>query len=186
MAIKIAINVAEKLWKTHPKISQQIRSLFKNIIPKTPLHNLINTQDITNIEISILLTNDNQIQKLNTNYRQKDKPTNVLSFPLLDCLKIKNGDFKNLNLADNCLALGDIAFSYQTILKEAKEQNKTFDHHFTHLAIHSLLHLIGFDHERKVDAKIMEELEIRILAEMSIKNPYIFRTDAKPEFLRDF
>jgi probable rRNA maturation factor len=162
----------EKLWKTQPKISQQIKLLFKNIIPKTPLQNIIDNKKIKNLEISILLTNDQQIKSLNKDYCQKDKPTNILSFPLLNCKKVKNGNFKNLNLANDQLILGDMALSYQTIFMEAKEQNKIFDHHLAHLVIHGLLHLIGFDHEKKADAKIMEELEIRILADMNIRNPY--------------
>ena len=172
MIIKIDINIQEKLWRTQPKISQQIKLLFKNIILKTPLQNVILDKKLKNLEISILLTDDQQIKSLNKNYRQKDKPTNILSFPLLDCQKVKNGNFKNLDLANGNLMLGDIALSYQTIFMEAKEQNKIFEHHLAHLAIHGLLHLIGFDHEKNADAKIMEALEIRILADMSIKNPY--------------
>jgi probable rRNA maturation factor len=166
MMIKTDITIAEKLWKTQPNISAQIKSLIKQIVPQTPL------ATIKKIEISILLTNDKQIQELNKNYRHKDKPTNVLSFPLLDGKKIKNGNLKKLDLNRDYLALGDIVITYETILKEAKEQNKTFQNHLTHLLIHSLLHLIGFDHEKEKDAKIMEELEIKILANLGINNPY--------------
>ncbi len=164
--IKTDIIIAEKLWKTQPNISSQIKSLIKQIVPQTPL------ATIKKIEISILLTNDKQIQELNKNYRHKDKPTNVLSFPLLDGKKIKNGNLQKLNLNTDYLALGDIVISYETLSKEAKEQNKTFQNHLTHLLIHSLLHLIGFDHEKEKDAQIMEELEIKILANLEISNPY--------------
>jgi probable rRNA maturation factor len=165
--IKAGIIIAEKLWKTHPNISRQIKSLIKQIAPQTPL------STIKKVEVSILLTNDKQIQELNKNYRHQDKPTNVLSFPLLDGKKIKNGDLKKLDLTTDYLAIGDIAIAYQTVLKEAKEQNKTFENHLTHLLIHSILHLIGFDHEKKNDAEIMEELEIKTLANLGITNPYL-------------
>jgi len=167
MIIKADILIAEKLWKTHPNISHQIKSIIKQITPQTPL------SIIKKIEVSILLTNDTQIQELNKNYRHKDKPTNVLSFPLLDGKKIKNGNLKKLNLTTDYLAIGDIAIAYQTVLKEAAEQNKTFENHLTHLLIHSLLHLIGFDHKKEADAETMEELEIKILAQLKIVNPYL-------------
>lgn len=167
MIIKTDITITEKLWKTQPNISRTIKSLIKEIAPQTPL------AIIKKIEISILLTNDQQIQELNKNYRHKDKPTNVLSFQLLDGKKIKNGNLEKLNLNGDYLALGDIVIAYQTIAREAIEQNKTFQNHLTHLLIHSLLHLIGFDHEKEKDAKIMEGLEIKILKSLGIKNPYI-------------
>jgi probable rRNA maturation factor len=167
MTVKTDITIADKIWKTHPNIANKIKSLIKQIVPQTSL------STIKKIEISLLLTNDKQIQKLNKNYRQKDKPTNVLSFPLLDGKKIKNGNLENLSeLEQQYLALGDIVISYQTVLKEATEQSKTFDNHLTHLLIHSLLHLIGFDHKKKKDAEIMENLEVKILANFGIKNPY--------------
>jgi len=111
---------------------------------------------IKNEEFSILLTNDEHIQNLNRDFRAKDKPTNVLSFP-----DGENG------------YLGDIAISLNTIEAEAQEQNKDFYHHFIHMVIHGLLHLKGYDHENDKDAQKMESLEIKILADIGIKNPYI-------------
>ncbi|MFT7087707.1 MAG: putative rRNA maturation factor [Rickettsiales bacterium] len=170
MAIKTDIAINEKLWKKDANISKKIKQLIKEIIPSTPLFIL---KDVAkNIEISVLLTGDEQIRELNKNYRGKDQPTNVLSFPLLDGTKIKNGDFSNFQIDFGHLALGDIVVSYQTVRKESEQQKKEFDDHLTHLLIHSLLHLIGFDHIFDADAKIMEELETEILAGMGIRNPY--------------
>lgn len=107
-------------------------------------------------ECSILLTNDTHIQQLNNDFRTIDKPTNVLSFPN------DEGDY-----------LGDIAIAIETISKEAKEQSKDFYHHFIHMVIHGLLHLKGYDHETDSEATEMETLEIKILADMGIENPYI-------------
>lgn len=169
MKININLITEEKLWLNQDKlIAKRIKSLLKKIIPQTPLQKIIG-----NIEISVLLTGDKKIQELNKNYRNKNKATNVLSFPLLDSKKIKNGNLQKLDLNNELLVLGDIILSYKTIKKEAEEQNKNFDDHLTHLLIHSLLHLIGFDHENSKDAKIMEGLEIKILSKMKIKNPYL-------------
>ncbi|MFT6258979.1 MAG: putative rRNA maturation factor [Rickettsiales bacterium] len=171
MKIRTDITINEKLWKTDSSISKKIKSLIKEIIPQTPLKSL--SKNIKEIEISVLLTNDEQIQELNKNYRQKDQPTNVLSFPMLNGEEIKNGDLSKLEALDDCLVLGDIVISYQTILRESEEQQKDFDHHLTHLLVHSLLHLIGFDHIDEDDAKIMEDLEIEVLHEVGIDNPYL-------------
>lgn len=127
---------------------------------------LDNTQDVLsdvmtrvlsdNEEVSILLTNDTRIQELNRDFRDKDKPTNVLSFPS------EEEDF-----------LGDIAISFNTLEKEAEEQDKEFTHHFIHMLIHGTLHLLGYDHITDEEAEEMESLEIKILDDMGIKNPYI-------------
>lgn len=166
MAIDVQILINEKLWRQ--KItSRQIKALVKKII--------INLDPIfsnNHSEISILLTNDQNIQELNKNYRSKDQPTNVLSFPLIDGKKIKNGNLKKLTIQNAPILLGDIVIAYQTLLKESQEQTKSFEEHLTHLLIHSILHLIGYDHIKDSDAKIMENLEIKMLKEMGIKNPY--------------
>jgi len=107
-------------------------------------------------KFSILLTNDTHIQVLNRDFRNKDKPTNVLSFP-----DGENG------------YLGDIAISLETIVAEAKDQDKNFYHHFIHMVVHGLLHLKGHDHEDDSEAEEMESLEIKILADIDIENPYI-------------
>jgi probable rRNA maturation factor len=107
-------------------------------------------------EFSLLLTNDTHIQQLNKDFRGQDNPTNVLSFP-----------------DDTGNYLGDIAIALETIVREAKEQEKDFYHHFIHMLIHGLLHLQGYDHETDIEAEEMEALEIKILADMGIENPYI-------------
>ena len=106
-------------------------------------------------EISVLLTDDAQMQALNHNYRDKDKPTNVLSFP-----------------QNEPAMLGDIVIAHETLIREAKNQHKAYEHHLTHLTIHSVLHLLGHDHEDDEEAEKMESLDIQILKKMGIKNPY--------------
>jgi probable rRNA maturation factor len=119
-----------------------------------------------------------QIQKLNKKYRFKDRPTNVLSFPqdaqfwINDHHDLKK-IVKNKTLQDPPVLLGDIVLAFETIQQEAIEQQKKIDHHITHLTIHSVLHLLGYDHETEDEAYQMEQLEINLLEKMNIENPYI-------------
>ena len=94
---------------------------------------------------------------LNSNWRGIDKPTNVLSFPALQ----PTGDSRADDDAPRML--GDIAIAYETTRREADDEQKPFDHHLSHLAIHGFLHLIGYDHEKDEDAETMEALETEIL-----------------------
>ena len=105
-------------------------------------------------ELSIAFVNDARIQELNRDYREKDKPTNVLSFPM-----------------DGAL-LGDIVLAFETIAGEAKEQGKIFEHHLTHLIVHGFLHVLGYDHLDDKSAAEMEAIEITTLAQLGIDNPY--------------
>lgn len=118
------------------------------------------------IEISISLTNDAGIHILNRDYRDKDKPTNVLSFPQIDWSD------PDADLQAPIIMLGDIVIALETIERESAEQGKRMQDHFTHMLVHSILHLCGFDHEENADAEEMESLEIDILGAMGIENPY--------------
>jgi phosphoribosylamine---glycine ligase len=102
-------------------------------------------------EFSILLTNDEKIQELNANYRNKNKPTNVLSFPIVE-------EYKK-----DTILMGDIVLSLQMLQKESKEQSKPFVEHLAHLFVHSALHLIGYNHEEEGEMTEMENLEDAIL-----------------------
>ena len=116
------------------------------------------------LEFSVLLTNDKEIQNLNLRFRGKDHPTNVLSFYEYSPKDVACGKAKGF--------LGDIALSYETIVREANEGSLELLNHFSHLMVHSILHLLGFDHVNDRDAKIMEICEIAILKKLGIKNPY--------------
>src|SRR5450432_1034365 len=116
-------------------------------------------------ELAVMLTDDSSIRTLNNNWRGIDKPTNVLSFPALPPTGGSGPD-------DPPRMLGDIAIAYQTTRKEADDEQKPFDHHLSHLAVHGFLHLIGYDHENDDDAEAMETLEQEILAQLGIPDPY--------------
>src|SRR3982074_1622144 len=119
-------------------------------------------------ELAVMLTDDAGIRTLNSNWRGIDKPTNVLSFPALPPTGTGGPD-------DAPRMLGDIAIAYETTRREADEEQKPFDHHLSHLAVHSFLHLIGYDHEKDADAETMEPLEAEILAQLGIPNPHTDR-----------
>jgi probable rRNA maturation factor len=132
-------------------------------------------QDVGEAELAVMLTDDAGIRTLNSNWRGIDSPTNVLSFPALQPSGAsREGDAPRM--------LGDIAIAYQTMRREADDEQKPFDHHLSHLAVHGFLHLIGYDHENDDDAEAMEALEQEILAQLGIPNPYTDRDgDAERE-----
>lgn len=121
---------------------------------------LASVEDTEGARVSVLLTDDAAIQKLNAGFRGKDKPTNVLSFPAPEI----PGDPEPM--------LGDLALAYETCAREAEEEAKTIADHLTHLVIHGTLHLLGFDHEEEAEAEEMEALETALLAGLGIADPY--------------
>jgi probable rRNA maturation factor len=136
-----------------------------------------------NVEICLLFTDDDEIRILNKTYRGVDKSTNVLSFPSNAVLETAHDDgsssyFTDLyeNEEDDCCCnicvLGSIVLAYETIEHEAKSQQKTMEDHLHHLIVHSVLHLLGYDHESDQEAEQMESLEIKILDKLHIANPY--------------
>jgi probable rRNA maturation factor len=121
-------------------------------------------------EVSIALTTDAAIRKLNAAYRKKDKPTNVLSFPADDAAAL-GGSVG--------LILGDVVIAYGTVAREAREARKSLKDHLSHMVVHGVLHLLGYDHETAPDAETMESLETKILSKMRVPDPYS-ATDVKP------
>lgn len=111
-------------------------------------------------EVTLRFVDENESQTLNATYREKDKPTNVLSFPS-ELPEFVPSDF-----------LGDLVLCHAVIGEEAKQQNKSLEHHYIHLCIHGVLHLLGFDHIEDEEAEIMEQHEIQLLAQLSIDDPY--------------
>ncbi len=140
MTITIDIDKQCSLWKDED---------IEGVIERT-----LAFMEIYEAEVSVVLADDTFVQNLNREYRNKDKPTNVLSFP------------------QDAPMLGDIVLAYETIAHEASDQDKAFSDHLSHLLVHGTLHLLGYDHETDEEAEEMEGLEIEILGEMGVKNPY--------------
>jgi probable rRNA maturation factor len=111
-------------------------------------------------ELSIVLMDDTEQQVLNKQWRNIDKPTNVLSFPQIEPFSPVLG------------LLGDITLARETLEREAAEQGVSFTDHFTHLVVHGFLHILGYDHIEESEALVMEGLETQILATLGIDDPY--------------
>ena len=116
------------------------------------------------VEVSVVFTNDARIRELNRQFRERDEPTNVLSFAGLDSAEDLSGPPLRL--------LGDVVLARETTIKEAAAQGKEVERHATHLVVHGLLHLLGYDHVEETEAHEMERLEAAILASLGLPDPY--------------
>ena len=151
----------EEIWPTGDwaHLGQSAASALTSLAPE-----LANPR----LAASLLFTSDNEVQALNREWRGKDKPTNVLSFPMLEAYELAR-----IASDGPPVLLGDVALAHETCAREAAAKGVPLDHHAAHLIIHGLLHLAGHDHELSpLDAEAMEELEIKALALMGIGNPY--------------
>ena len=117
------------------------------------------------VEISVLLTSDDRVRELNAKWRGKDKPTNVLSFPLSE-----TGDMDAAVGAE--LMLGDLVLARGVCAAEASEKRVRLEDHAAHLLVHGTLHLLGYDHHDDASAEDMESREVRALARLGIADPY--------------
>ncbi|MEH3122500.1 MAG: rRNA maturation RNase YbeY [Sphingomonas phyllosphaerae] len=141
-------------------------------IARTPYGDLITTP--AHVEISVRLATDDEVQGLNRQYRQKDKPTNVLSFPMVQPDLI---DTVTQNSDDGEVLLGDIVLAHGVCEREAAERNIGTADHFTHLVVHGCLHLLGYDHMTDDEGDAMEQIERDALADLGIADPYLIRED---------
>ena len=141
-------------------------------IARTPFGPLLDTPAA--VEVSVRLTSDGEVRTLNAQYRHKDKPTNVLSFPMVqrDLLETVSQ-----NSDDGELLLGDIVLAHGVCASEAAERGIPVETHATHLIVHGTLHLLGYDHQDDDEAEGMEAIERDALAELGIADPYLIRED---------
>lgn len=116
--------------------------------------------DIASCEVSVKISGESESAKLNSKFRGIDEPTNVLSFPC------DQSDENGLRL------LGDILVCHPVVVSEAVDQGKSLEAHYTHMCVHGLMHLLGYDHVDAGDAEIMEKLEIEVLTQLGFDNPY--------------
>jgi probable rRNA maturation factor len=125
--------------------------------------------DLPDVGVAVVLTNDRTIQSLNREWREADKPTNVLSFPATDT---KAGTRPEPEFPGGPLELGDIVVALETCARESEEQQIPLTHHLTHLVVHGTLHLLGYDHMEEHEAETMERLETEILSRLEVPTPY--------------
>ena len=153
-AVEIDVAIGCDGWPDEADLSAMAQSAFSSAVNVLELEEQFN--------VSLLFTSDAAVQALNREWRGKDSPTNVLSFPAGDSPTETDVEF-----------LGDIALALETVEREALDEGKIFDHHLTHLLLHGFLHLCGYDHETSdEDAEEMETLERAILARLAIADPY--------------
>ncbi|MBP9837079.1 MAG: rRNA maturation RNase YbeY [Proteobacteria bacterium] len=138
-----------------PQVKPKLLKFISQKKIKEIISTILETEKVECTEISILFTGDKEIQKLNATYRRKDKPTDVLSFPL---------DMMEANFPKT--SLGDLIISVETAIKQAKEYGVTVKEEITRLLIHGTLHLLGYDHEKvsKAEAEKMRRREKKLLA----------------------
>ncbi len=146
-------------------IAQQVKDAVFSYLDAHEHLDFLRTEK--NICINLCLSDDAYIHQLNRDFRQIDRPTNVLSFANLDF-----EDFERDNNLFDEVALGDIVIAFETMQREAGEQQVTLHAHFCHLLTHGLLHLAGYDHQTADEAAQMEGIEIAVLAHLNIANPY--------------
>jgi probable rRNA maturation factor len=159
--VKLSTHHQTATGLTKKKVAEALKQAWQDLKPKDlPVfsENLILKK---NPRISLIFMQAESIQQINLEYRNQDKPTNVLSFPCDDPWLIEQTGF-----------LGEILVCLPVLIHEAEQQNKTIINHTTHLLIHGLLHLAGCDHIEADEAQIMESLEIACLAKQGISNPY--------------
>ncbi|GGB18718.1 endoribonuclease YbeY [Sphingomonas metalli] len=141
-------------------------------IERTPHGPLLDTPAL--VEISVRLAADDEVRHLNHQYRHKDKPTNVLSFPMVQPDLIQS---VSLNSDDGELLLGDIVLAHGVCVAEAAERGISTEAHATHLLVHGTLHLLGYDHLEDGEAEAMEEIERQALETLGIADPYLIREE---------
>lgn len=163
--LSIAISVEDASWaKLAPDAARLLRRAARDALAEARSDGWKGSR--VGHEISFVLTDDKRMRTLNRTFRGKDKPTNVLSFAALDGARPRPG---------MPWLLGDVVLTSGVIAREARVQRKSLQHHLSHLAVHGVLHLLGYDHEQDRDAEAMEALEIAALAGMGIANPYELR-----------
>ena len=164
MMLEIALDADEE-WDSSRSWPLLARKAAEAAIAESAFPDL--TESDRAVELSVTLTSDEHVRELNAKWRNKDKPTNVLSFPMADEL-----DLGRANVSGMELLLGDIVLAHGVCEAEAAEKGVPLEQHATHLMVHGTLHLLGYDHHKDSEAADMEAREVRALERLGIANPY--------------
>lgn len=168
----ISLNIDATIAVNDPAWAQavpKLRTKAEAIVMHTLTYMVDSLPDIVRnaksdpVGLAVVFTNNTEMQELNDRFRGKNIPTNVLSFP---------ADMDALQPVEQDIILGDIILAYGVVAEEAAAQGKPFAHHMTHMIVHGLLHLLGYDHMHDAEAEEMEAYERRILADFGIPDPY--------------
>jgi len=160
MSLALEVTISDELQSESAASTESDLSV---LVPETELLQVWANAAYLDAEpavVSVLVTTMSEIQALNKQYRNKDKTTNVLSFPIQSPEEI------------DVTLLGDIVLCAGVIEQEANQQSKSEESHWAHMVVHSVLHLQGYDHINDDDADVMEKLEIKILHQLGFENPY--------------
>lgn len=164
MTLQVALEADEE-WDSSGPWEQLVRRAAEAAICESDYPDLATSG--RPIELSVRLTSDEEVRALNAKWRNKDKPTNVLSFPMAEAYELVDE-----NVSGKELLLGDIVLAHGVCAREAAEKGVSFEDHAAHLVAHGTLHLLGYDHRDDDEALEMEEREARALARLGIRDPY--------------
>lgn len=145
------------LWEVDEE--KDIEDLINKVTAKA-----LEMQDVTaDVELSVVITDNDSIQAINQEFRDKDMPTDVLSFP-----GYEPEDIDVVKNADDLMVIGDIIISREKVIEQAEEYGNTFEREFAYLLVHGILHLLGYDHMQDDEKAVMREQEEKILAELNL------------------
>jgi|SRR3954447_15958713 probable rRNA maturation factor len=164
MTLEVALEADEE-WDSSISWEPLVRKAVEAAIAQSAFPDLARSG--RPVELSVRLTTDEQVRMLNAHWRGKDKPTNVLSFPMAEAYELNEESF-----AQKELLLGDIVVANGVCAREAAEKGASVEQHAMHLIVHGTLHLLGYDHQSDADAADMEAREVRALQMLGITNPY--------------
>jgi probable rRNA maturation factor len=164
MMLEIALDADEE-WDSSSSWEELVRNAAEAAIAESAFPSLAKAE--RPVEISVRLTGDEEVRALNAQWRGKDRPTNVLSFPMAE-----TADLQQANVAGPELLLGDVILARGVCQAEAVDKGVSFEEHAAHLLVHGTLHLLGYDHHDDREAADMEQREVRALARLGIGNPY--------------
>lgn len=170
LKVILDIDVEEKRWQQAIKdiegVAESVKvAVFEYVSQHADIEVLSANKPFI---IGLCLSNDSHVQQLNRDFRNKDKPTNVLTFANLDF-----ADFASDGGVFDEIDLGNIIIAFETMQKEADIENITLYAHFCHLLVHGFLHILGFDHIEEEEAQYMEGFEKAILHNLGIADPYL-------------
>ena len=164
MMLEIALEADEE-WDSSRPWESLVRSAAEAAVAESAFPQLAEAS--RSVELSVRLASDEEVRGLNAHWRGKDKPTNVLSFPMAEHYQLEQSDDDG-----PAIMLGDLILAHGVCEREASEKGISVEQHATHLVVHGTLHLLGYDHEAERDAADMEAREVRALARLGIADPY--------------